>query len=54
MKEVWKIAKEQRIKTKDKFVLRLFNAFPSLYRLFRIATDRTMLDWEKAQKKKNK
>lgn len=54
MKEVWKIAKEQRIKTKDKFVLKLFNAFPLLYRLFRIATDRTMLDWEKAQKAKNK
>ena len=54
LKETWKIVKKDKIVLKKKFVFRLFSAFPSLYRLFRIATDRTMLDWEKAQKKKNK
>ena len=43
-----------RIVSERKFLLKTFSAFPSLYCLFRIATDRTMLDWEKAQKKKNK
>lgn len=51
MKEIWKIAKEQKIKIKNKLLLKLFTFFPSLYRLFRIVTDRTMLDWEKQQKK---
>lgn len=50
MKEIWKIAKEQKIKIKNKLLLKLFTFFPSLYRLFRIVTDRTMLDWEKQQK----
>ena len=50
MKEIWGIAKERKIRIKDQFVLRLFTYFPSLYRLFRIATDRTMLDFEKNQK----
>lgn len=50
MKEIWKIAKEQKIRIKDKLVLKLFTVFPSLYRLFRIVTDRTMLDWEKQKK----
>lgn len=54
LNETWRIVKKDKIKLKRKFIFRLFSAFPSLYRLFRIATDRTMLDWEKAQKKKNK
>ena len=52
MKEIWKIAKEQKIKIKNKLVLKLFTFFPSLYRLFRIATDRTMLTFEKNQKER--
>ena len=54
LKETWKIVNKDKIKFKGRFIFRLFSAFPSLYRLFRIATDRTMLDWEKAQKKKNR
>ena len=54
LEETWKIVNKDKIILKRKFIFRLFSAFPSLYRLFRIATDRTMLDWEKAQKAKNK
>ena len=50
MKEIWGIAKERKIRIKNKFVLKLFTYFPSLYRLFRIATDRTMLNFERNQK----
>lgn len=54
LKETWKIVKEDEIKFRKKFILRLFSAFPSLYRLFRIATDRTLLKWEKQQKDKRR
>lgn len=54
LKETWNIVKKDKIVLKRKFVFRLFSAFPSLYRLFSIVNDRTMLDWEKAQKKKNR
>ena len=50
MKKIWEIQKEQKIKLKGKFILKIFTCFPSMYRLFRIATDRTMLDFEKKQK----
>lgn len=53
LKETWKIVNKDNIILKRKFIFKLFSAFPSLYRLFRIATDRTLLDWEKAQKAKN-
>ena len=52
MKKIWEIQKEQKIKVKRKFIFKLFTFFPLLYRLFRIATDRTMLDFEKIQKEK--
>ncbi|MGN1467431.1 MAG: glycosyltransferase family 2 protein [Ruminococcus sp.] len=52
MKEIWKIAKEQKIKIKNKLLLKLFTVFPSLYRLFRIVNDRTMLGFEKNQKER--
>lgn len=54
LKETWKIVKKDKIKFKCVFVFKLFSTFPSLYRLFRIATDRTMLDWEKRQKNKRR
>lgn len=37
---------------KDKVKYSLFYHCPSLYRLFRIVTDPTMLDWERAEKKR--
>ena len=52
MKEIWKIVKEQKIKIKNKLLLKLFTVFPSLYRLFRIVNDRTMLGFEKNQKER--
>lgn len=52
MKEIWKIAKEQKIRIKDKLIFKLFTVFPSLYRLFRIVTDTTMLGFEKNQKER--
>ncbi|MGN0550538.1 MAG: glycosyltransferase family 2 protein [Acutalibacteraceae bacterium] len=52
LKETWKIVKKDKIILKRKFIFRLFSSFPSLYRLFRIATDRTLLEWEKQQKNK--
>ena len=54
LKETWKIVKKDKIKLKNKFIFRLFSIFPLLYRLFRIVTDRTILDWEKQQKSLNK
>ena len=54
LKEIWKIVKKDKIVLKKKFVFRLFSAFPSLYRLFRIVTDRTLLKWEKQQKDKRR
>ncbi len=37
---------------KQYLIYKLFALSPSCYRLFRIATDRTMLEWEKNEKKK--
>lgn len=54
LSETWKIVKKDNIKLKRKFIFKLFSAFPSLYRLFRIATDRTLLKWEKQQKNKRR
>lgn len=38
------------IKQKSKFVLLI--KIPGLYRVYRILTDRTMIDWERKQKKR--
>lgn len=54
LSETWKIVKKDKIKLKRKFIFQLFSAFPSLYRLFRIVTDRTLLKWEKQQKNKRR
>ena len=54
LEETWKIVNKDNIILKRKFLLKTFSAFPSLYRLFRIATDRTMLEWEKQQKNKRR
>ena len=53
LSKTWKIVKKENIKFKRKFIYKLFSKFPSIYRLYRIVTDRTLLDWEKTQKAKN-
>ena len=53
LSKTWKIVKKENIKFKRKFIYKLFSKFPSIYRLCRIVTDRTLLDWEKTQKAKN-
>lgn len=53
LKETWKIVNKDNIILKKKFLFKTFSSFPSLYRLFRILTDRTLLKWEKQQKNKS-
>ena len=54
LNEMWRIVTKDKIKFKGMFAFKLFSAFPSLYRLFRILTDRTLLKWEKQQKNKRR
>lgn len=50
--EAWIYMKElNNITRMEKIVYRLFGMSPFLYRMFRIATDRTMLDYEKQLKR---
>lgn len=53
MEKCTKIAKETLSK-KERFLLKLFYRVPFLYRLYRIAGDRTMIDWEREQRKLKK
>lgn len=42
------------LSVKRYLLYRIFELCPFSYRLFRIATDRTMLEWEKSEKEKNR
>ena len=42
------------ISVKEKAIYSVFIVCPALYRLFRIANDPTMLQWEKTQRAKHK
>lgn len=61
-KEVLFVAKDilkrynslQTVKINKKFVYYIILYFPCVYRLFRIATDKTLIQWEKNERKKKK
>ena len=52
LNDLSKMSKELQIKINMEY--KLFSKFPSLYRLYRIITDKTMIEWEKKEKAKYK
>lgn len=49
-----KVLPHTHLPIKQQVILTLFSIFPSLYRFYRIHTDKTMLDWERTLRKDKK
>ena len=47
-----KVALDSKMELRVQLLYKLMSTFPILYRLYRITTDRTMIEWEKQEKKK--